>query len=110
VSEFPDHGASSQSTRREFTRTLALVAATPFLARGGEARSADEPAPPDPIAATAAALTEAARARFGRNLDEEHIKKIRDSIQRGLSSAQILKRAKLTNGDEPAFVFRAELP
>jgi hypothetical protein len=105
-----DRDPSLKSTRREFTQKLALLAATPLLARSGEARAADQPAPPDPIAATAAALTEAARARFGNNLAEEHVKKVRDSIQRGLSSAQTLKRAKLANADEPAFVFRADLP
>jgi hypothetical protein len=97
------------STRREFTQKLALLAAAPLLAPGNSTRAADEP-PPDPLAAGAAALTEVARARFGDKLPEEHVKKITGSIQRGLSSAQALKRAKLTNADEPAFVFRADLP
>jgi hypothetical protein len=98
------------STRREFTQKLALLAATPLLAPDNTTRAADEPPPPDPLAAAAAALTEVARARFGDKLPEEHLKKVTASIQRGLSSAQVLKRAKLTNAEEPAFVFRADLP
>ena len=98
------------STRREFTQKLALFAATPLLVSAETARSADEPPPPDPIAAAAAALTEAARLRFGDKLTEEQTKKVTASIQNGLTSAQALKRTKLTNADEPALVFRADLP
>jgi hypothetical protein len=108
VSNLPD--GDTKSTRREFTQKLALLVATPLLPRAETSHAADEPPPPDPIAVTAAALTEAARARFGKNLDEEHVKKVTASIQRGLFSAQALRRSKLTNADEPAFVFRADLP
>jgi hypothetical protein len=108
VSKLPVRDA--KPSRRQFTHGLALLAATPLLAPDQLARAADEPPSPDPIAAAAAALTEAARLRFGDKLADEHIKKVTASIQRGLSLAQVLKRANLTNADEPAFVFRADLP
>ena len=108
MSKLPER--DPKSTRREFTQKLALLAATPLLVRGEPAHAADEPPSPAPIAAAAAALTEAARVRFGEKLAEEHIKKVTASIQGGLFSAHALKRAKLTNSDEPAFVFRADLP
>jgi hypothetical protein len=100
--------SSRPPTRREFSRNLALLAATPLLAPPS-AVAADEK-PPDPVAATADALTEAARARFGNLLPEEHIKKIRDAIHRSLLAGQFMKKPKLQNGDEPVFAFRADLP
>ena len=100
--------STHNSTRREFTRNLALLAATPLLAPSS-AVAADEKST-DPVAATADALTEAARARFGNILPEEHLNKIRGSIHRSLLSGQVMKKPKLQNGDEPAFSFRADLP
>jgi hypothetical protein len=100
--------SSHQTTRREFTRNVALLAATPLLAPSS-AIAADEK-PPDPVAATADALLEAARARFGNILPEEHLNKIRESIRGKLLSGQFMKKPKLQNGDEPAFSFRADLP
>jgi hypothetical protein len=99
---------SHEPTRREFTRNLALLAATPLLAPSGVVAADEKPL--DPVAATADALTEAARARFGINLPEEHVKKIRESIHRSLLVGQFMKKPKLQNGDEPAFAFRADLP
>jgi len=84
------------------------LAATPLLAPSGAVAADEKPA--DPVAATADALTEAARARFGNILPEEHLKRIRGSIHRSLLSGDFMKKPKLQNGDEPAFSFRADLP
>jgi hypothetical protein len=99
---------SHQTTRREFTRNLALLAATPLIAPSSAIAADEKPA--DPVTATADALLEAARARFGNILPEEHLNKIRGSIHRSLLSGQFMKKPKLQNGDEPEFSFRADLP
>jgi predicted secreted protein len=101
----------SKSTRRQFTKTLALLAATPLAASPGEA-PADEPKPPKPQgpAAVAEALVEVARLRHGKHLTEEQLQ----SLQRGLLFAVLagerLKQVPLKNSDEPAFTFSADLP
>jgi hypothetical protein len=100
--------SSRKTTRREFARNLALLAATPLLAPSGVPAADDKP--PDPVAATADALLEAARARFGRDFPEDHVKQIRERIHRSLLSGQAMRKPKLQNGDEPAFSFRADLP
>jgi hypothetical protein len=100
--------STTQTTRREFARNLALIAATPWLATSS-AVAADEKST-DPVATTADALTEAARARFGTVIPEEHVGKIHDAIHRNLLSGQFMKKPKLQNGDEPAFSFHADLP
>jgi hypothetical protein len=107
MSNHSDSMPRGKTTRRAFSRQLALLAAAPLLARGGETHADDEPAP-DPLAASAAALTEAARARFGKSLAEEHVKDVLDRIHRSLVAGQSLKQFKLQNSDEPAFVFRAD--
>jgi len=99
---------SHDPTRREFTRNLAILVAAPLLAPSGAIAADEKPA--DPVAATADALTEAARARFGNILPEEHLNKIRESIRGKVLSGQFMKKPKLQNGDEPAFSFRADLP
>jgi hypothetical protein len=98
-----------KTTRREFTRNLAALAAAPLLAQPSAMRAADEP-PPDPVAATADALAEAVRARFGKFMTDDQFNAVKQSIRQSQISAQFLKRSKLQNGDEPAFIFRADLP
>jgi hypothetical protein len=73
---------------------------------------AQEPktAKPETAFTPAKALTEIARLRYGKYLTEEQLKEIERSMERGLASADRLKRFKLTNGDEPAFAFSAEVP
>jgi hypothetical protein len=94
-----------QPSRREFARTIAGLAATPLAA---SLAAADTPA--ESSAAVATALTEIARARFGKLLSEEDVKHIRRSIQREQYGAGLLKQVKLLNSDEPAMIFRADVP
>lgn len=103
----PDAGA----TRREFAQLLALAAAAPLAAGLGEARgqqpaAADRPAG---IAARTAALNELIRAQYGRHLSAEQLAAVQRSIAGGLFTADRLARFPLTNADEPAFAFSADV-
>jgi hypothetical protein len=88
-----------------------LLAAAPLVGGAAEVK-AQEPKAAKPEAATtpAKALAEVVRLRHGKHLTEEQLKEIERSIERGLASADRLKRFKLKNGDEPAFAFSAEVP
>lgn len=81
----------------------ALAAAFPL----GEAVQ-DQPAPKPPTPAEA--LTGMVRQRYEEHLTPEQLKLIQGSIARGLATAERMKKIPLKNGDEPAFVFRADLP
>lgn len=79
------------------------------LAVGGLAdTAAGQSAVPD--LATANALTDIVKARWGQHLNEEQTVKLRLSLQRSLAAAGRMAAFKLQNGDEPAFVFSAEVP
>ncbi|MBY0524382.1 MAG: hypothetical protein K2R98_13330 [Gemmataceae bacterium] len=99
----------SSPNRREFARTLAVMVAAPVVA---QVSAPEAPAQPvgDPLAVAAEALTDIARARYGKDLTTEQVKAIKTSIYRRQSAANLLKKVKLQNGDEPSFVFRADLP
>ena len=92
-------------SRREFGRSLALLAATP-LAASAQQPTARKESPPT----VAEALTEIVRVRYGKHLTAEQLKAIQASIARSQRSADILKKLKLENGDEPAFTFSADVP
>ena len=91
------------TTRRGFAKAVLLAAATPLVAEAGQERT-------EPAADPAKALAEIVRARYGKHLSEEQLKDIEKSIGRGQRAAEFLKRTALQNGDEPSFVFRADLP
>jgi hypothetical protein len=57
----------------------------------------------------AEALAEAARIRYGEHINEDQFNEIRRSIDRALRAADRMKQFKLKNGDEPAFIFSADL-
>jgi hypothetical protein len=102
---------ASQPTRRDFARTLATLAAAPLAAGAGLAQ--DEPAkpqPPDPNAEIAKALAAIARVRYGKFLTDDQLKTIQRRLANSARSADRLGKIKLKNGDEPDFVFRAEVP
>jgi hypothetical protein len=70
--------------------------------------AAQQPATDLP-ATVAETLTEVVRLRHGKNLSAEQLKAVRGSITRSQRSAELMKKVKLANGDEPAFVFSAEV-
>jgi hypothetical protein len=85
-------------TRRE---CLALLAAAP-LAAATPAAAQEKPA------SVADALFAVARAKYGGHLNAEQLDEVRRAIQRDQFSAEQLRKVPLRNGDEPAFVFRAD--
>jgi hypothetical protein len=98
--------------RREFAKKAALLAAAPLLsaAPATAAQASDLPAAADTLAAQAAALTAIVRGRHGKHLTDEQLKRVQQSIHARLQAAQVLRQFPLTNHDEPAFVFQADLP
>jgi hypothetical protein len=104
----------SRSTRREFARRLAAIAATPLLTGAAPARAVEAIQTQTPVADqpsfTALSLGEIVRARYEKYLTPEQIIEIKRSIDRSLRSADRLKEFELKNGDEPAFAFQADLP
>jgi hypothetical protein len=101
-----------KTTRRQFAKTVAALAAAPLVLDARPAKAA-QPAPAaparEPIAAAADALTEIVRVRHGTHLTEEQLRRVRQSIQSSLRSVERLRRFPLRNSDEPAFVFSADI-
>jgi len=113
--------------RREFLGWLgtAGVAAMSMSATGGaaaqgggKAGAAAAPAAPAPATAPTAPaapgpdaqdLMSMARRRYGAHLSDEQAAELLAALDRGLQSSAALRKAKLTNGDEPDFLFRAAL-
>ena len=85
-------------TRRQFGQAVALLAAAPL--------AADEPKPANVVEA----LTEVVRLRHGKHLDRQQLRAVARSILRSQLMAESLRNHKLTNADEPAITFRADLP
>jgi len=55
----------------------------------------------------ALALTMIVRRRYGQYLNADQLKSITEELDFRLQSGDRLKAAKLTNGDEPDFIFHA---
>src|SRR5262245_45884132 len=102
-----------QSTRREFNKKLALLAAAPLVATQAPPATAaqppDQPRPGEIIAASARALTEIVRLRHAKHLTEEQLTRVRQRIENNLRGGAVLRRFPLRNADEPDFVFSAEI-
>jgi hypothetical protein len=94
--------SESALSRREFHAALALLAAASLGA------GADEK-PADPLAATADALAAAVKARYGKHLTAEQLAEVEKSVRNGVLRAESMKKVKLTNADEPAFAFSADV-
>jgi hypothetical protein len=62
------------------------------------------PAPPGPDAKD---LLSIARRRYGAHLSDEQADELLATLDRGLQGSAALRKAKLTNADEPDFTFRA---
>jgi hypothetical protein len=93
-----------KKSRRQFHKTVALLAAAPLAASPAAAPAAD---PPKTVAQT---LAELARVRYGKHLNEEQLAAVRRAIERNQRSAELLARIPLRNSDEPDFVFSPDLP
>lgn len=99
-----------KKNRREFVKGVALAAAAPLAMAGTDAAvlAAGEDPPKDPRALTAQALAQVVRARFGKHLSEAQLKSIQQTIAQHQLGAEAMKRVRLENGDEPAFIFSAD--
>jgi hypothetical protein len=101
------------STRREFAKSLAIIAAAPLVSRAADLEPApaslQQTPPADAPSPVAESLTEVVRQRHGKHLTEDQLNLVKRSIDRSLRNADRMKQFKLTNGDEPAFAFTAEV-
>ena len=113
------------STRREFARNLAAVAASPLLfsrLAGARPRELPPANPSHPLALIPAqpqaqapekpppeaeALAEVARIQYGKNLTDEQMAEVKRSLSGRFRASEAMKKVKLENGDEPAFIFSA---
>ena len=87
------------TTRRRFLKTAALGTMAAVSTR---APAQESPRPADSPAEALAALV---RARFGKHLNEAQMKSVQQRLTRMLATSDQMKRTRLDNGDEPAFVF-----
>ncbi len=102
------------STRREFAKSLAIIAAAPLVTRAAESEpalaSAPQQTPPaDAPSPVAESLTEVVKLRHGKHLTEDQLNLVKRNIDRSLRNADRLKQFKLVNSDEPAFAFTADV-
>ena len=108
---------TDRTSRRAFAKSLAAIAAVPLVA---DATGSATPVPPKPVApplpqgtkppsATAQALTDAAKARYGKLIDPDDLPKLAQDLDGTLAAAERVGRVKLANGDEPAFTFTADI-
>ncbi len=102
---------SKQPTRRHFHKAIATAGVTSCFCTGGDFLLADaqEEEGAKSHQAAAKSLLEIVRARYGKHLNAAQLKEIERSIHINLYFASKLDEAKLSNGDEPAFVFSADV-
>src|SRR5437879_2887793 len=93
---------SRKTSRREFAAGVAAAAGV--LALPGLVE-AEQPKPGAVLTATAQAMTDIIRARHGKHLSDEQLKRVQQKIRGNLLAAEALKRTRLDNGDEPAYMF-----
>jgi hypothetical protein len=89
-------------TRREFAALLALLGAAGMAPAG-------EPGAKLDIKDYAAAVEKVLRFRFGKLLSDDDIKKVQRDVVQGWLVGQALRRAKVASGEEPAFIFSADI-
>jgi hypothetical protein len=84
--------------------------ATPSASPGASvppAPAAASTSPAPPPSPDAQDLMSIARRRYGAHLSDEQAAELLAALDRGLQGSAALRKAKLANGDEPDFVFRA---
>jgi hypothetical protein len=98
-----------QKDRRAFHKTIGLLAAG-SLGLASLPTATAQPEEGSPRAVASAALMDILRSRFGKFLSEDQLKRVRQKVLANLSIAESMRRVPLRHSDEPAFVFRADLP
>jgi len=110
------------STRRQFAQTIAALAVTPLL-RSKPTFASTAAAPEDllamipaavqaqaqtpPTLPEAEALAEVTRILYGKNLTDEQMAEVKRSLSNRFRASEDMKKTKVANGDEPAFIFSA---
>ncbi len=92
---------SEAPSRRTFLR---VVPAATLCTAIQETAPAQNPTP-DPLSAQADALAEVARLRYGSYLKEGDLNDIKRVIERNLRYSDALAKVKVSNSDEPDFIF-----
>jgi hypothetical protein len=96
-------------SRRDFARTLVTIAAAPLAVAAFGSHSATS-GPPDLVAEAAMTLTDLAHNRYGAFLTRDQVQALKRRFASTILTGQRLKQFKLQNSDEPAFLFRADVP
>jgi len=110
----------TDGSRREFAKSLGLIAAAPIVLRptvsqATASRAAGAEAPPpqqqpaDQPSPVAESLSEVVRHRHGKHLTEDQLNLVKRSIDRSQRNADRMKQFKLVNSDEPAFAFTSDI-
>ena len=94
-------------SRREFTTGCAIAAAAPLLA--GTVAAEEPPKPKPVLPTTVGAMMEIIRARYGKYLTEDQLKEVQRGVAQNVFIAEQMKKFKLANADEPAFIFQADV-
>ncbi len=104
-------------SRRKFTKAVAAAfVAAPLTATAQRpaATPTETKAPPNPQPAqtqqpspVAEAYAEVARARFGSQVTDEEMRRIKRDLEGNVRTAERLRTYKLQNSDEPDFIFEA---
>jgi hypothetical protein len=100
-------------SRREFTRGVALAAATvgvPLTARGDVESTSVVPTqegnpPASQLSAAGEAQVQAILAKYGKRLSDEQRADIRRLVAQAQKTSETLRSFPLDNSDEPAMIF-----
>jgi hypothetical protein len=119
--EMQPTGKASASRRRFTKGAAAALVAVPLAvaSRRGDAQQptpspAEPKAPPNPQptptpaprpSPVAEAYAEVAKARFGKHLTDDEMRRVRQGLEGNVRSAERLRAVKMKNSDEPDFVF-----
>src|ERR1700683_9257 len=90
----------AKRNRRTFLRSIAAV---PLIASTAESAQGQEPA--SPFAGQVDALAELVNLRYGKYLIDGDMPEIKRGIERMLRNAETIGKGKITNSDEPDFIF-----
>jgi hypothetical protein len=96
-------------SRRQLAGAATAAVLAPALPAAQDKPKEKEPEA-KPAEASANALLEIVKLRYGTQLDEARLKAARQSLLSGLETAGRLRKVRLSQAEEPAFVFRADLP
>jgi hypothetical protein len=92
-------------TRRNRRAFLQSIAAAPLVASAPVTAQAQAQESPSPLAGQVDAVAELIKLRYGKYLAADDMPEIKRGIERMLRNAETLAKIKITNSDEPDFMF-----